>query len=136
MHPVQLSTLPHDILCCILERADSLRTVLDLALTARAFHLAWRASTVSICLAVVPRSRECYSEAQELASTQASVARITDQNHQDHNHTVHIDYLKSLLANAREASLACDLFSQKLKLYGMPSLLLPRTETRATFLDA
>ncbi|MCJ1453770.1 hypothetical protein MMC28_004119 [Mycoblastus sanguinarius] len=131
MSSTNLQSLPIEILCLVFEAADSLHTAIALAQTASKFQEIWTSSNRSICLKVLPRSLECYEDAQELAIAQSKVVlhreQITTPNDSEWRQMQHI---KRLLGNARNIKIACDKFAKglsalrarKLNYYGNPNV--------------
>ncbi|KAL9597787.1 MAG: hypothetical protein Q9219_004914 [cf. Caloplaca sp. 3 TL-2023] len=67
---LRLTDLPPEVILRIFQHAENLATVNSLVRTSSIFHCIWLMNANSIALAVLPRSINCYREAQELVEVQ------------------------------------------------------------------
>lgn len=92
-----LSALATDIVLHIFKSLDSHRTIVSLNSTSTRFYDIWRLNTLSISNAVLPRSIDCFEEAQELLKVQSSsIIKDADQS----PYQVSLQHNRRLLSNA------------------------------------
>ena len=104
-----LDQLPSEIIIQIFKSIDDFSTLVSLICTSPTLYAVWQLNMSSICTAVLPKTIDCFDDAQELVKTQELISE-QPQNLISEKYNRAADILKRFRSNAHAVSLASDIF--------------------------